>query len=86
MQKVNNAGEFRKPVVTEIKPLEAFYEAEDYHRDYFEIIPTSLTAVRSFHPKVPFSGKKPGQSHRTKVFLNYGNNSCAVTLMSRVAF
>ena len=25
-----------KPVVTEIKPLEKFYEAEDYHRNYFK--------------------------------------------------
>lgn len=29
------SGEFRKPIVTEIQPLEKFYEAEDYHRDYF---------------------------------------------------
>lgn len=26
---------FRKPIVTEIVPLEAFYPAEDYHREYF---------------------------------------------------
>ncbi len=25
-----------KPIVTEVKPFEAFYPAEDYHRDYFE--------------------------------------------------
>ena len=25
-----------KPVVTEIKPLEKFYDAEDYHRNYFK--------------------------------------------------
>lgn len=24
-----------KPIVTEIKPLEAFYKAENYHREYF---------------------------------------------------
>ena len=29
-------GEFKRPVVTEIKRLTAFYEAEDYHRGYFE--------------------------------------------------
>lgn len=26
---------FSQPIVTEIKPLERFYEAEDYHQDYF---------------------------------------------------
>ena len=27
---------FKKPIVTEIVPLEAFYPAEDYHREYFK--------------------------------------------------
>ena len=31
----NAARNFSKPIVTEIKPLVAFYEAEDYHHDYF---------------------------------------------------
>ena len=26
---------FRNPIVTEVAPLEAFYPAEDYHRDYY---------------------------------------------------
>lgn len=30
------AGEYKKPIVTEVKPLTTFYEAEDYHRNYFE--------------------------------------------------
>lgn len=28
-------AESKKPIVTEIKPLGEFYEAEDYHRNYF---------------------------------------------------
>ena len=28
--------EFKQPVVTEIKPLDRFYEAEKYHRQYYE--------------------------------------------------
>lgn len=31
---------FRKPIVTEIVPLEAFYPAEDYHREYFRRNPS----------------------------------------------
>ncbi len=27
---------FKDPIVTEIRPLEAFWPAEDYHRDYYE--------------------------------------------------
>ena len=31
-----NASDTRgNPIVTEVSPLEAFYEAEDYHREYF---------------------------------------------------
>lgn len=26
---------YRKPIVTEVAPLKAFYPAEDYHRDYY---------------------------------------------------
>ena len=29
--------EFKDPIVTEIKPLEKFYPAEDYHQAYFEL-------------------------------------------------
>ncbi|HCE38617.1 MAG: methionine sulfoxide reductase [Alcanivorax sp.] len=31
-----DSGRFDKPVVTEILPLGAFYEAEDYHQDYYK--------------------------------------------------
>ena len=27
---------FRNPIVTEVAPLEAFYPAEDYHREYYK--------------------------------------------------
>ncbi len=29
------SGEFKDPIVTEIKLLDKFYEAEDYHKNYF---------------------------------------------------
>ena len=32
---LDESGRFDKDVVTEIVPLKAFYEAEDYHQDYF---------------------------------------------------
>jgi peptide methionine sulfoxide reductase msrA/msrB len=34
-QRLNEAGVFKAPVITEISPLEKFYPAEDYHQDYY---------------------------------------------------
>ena len=30
------SGRFKKPIVTEIRPAETFYIAEDYHQDYYK--------------------------------------------------
>jgi peptide-methionine (S)-S-oxide reductase len=38
-KKLNESGAFNRPVVTEIKPLEAFYAAEDYHQNYYRSNP-----------------------------------------------
>jgi peptide-methionine (S)-S-oxide reductase len=32
---------FRDPIVTEIRELDTFYPAEDYHQDYFEKNPNA---------------------------------------------
>jgi peptide methionine sulfoxide reductase msrA/msrB len=37
MQKLDESGAFANPIVTEISPFEAFYPAEDYHQEYFEL-------------------------------------------------
>lgn len=36
VKKLSSSDPSGKPVVTEIKPLDKFYEAEDYHRNYFK--------------------------------------------------
>ena len=33
---LNRSGKFTKPIVTEILPLSTFYEAEEYHQDYYQ--------------------------------------------------
>ncbi len=35
-RKLDESGRFEKPVVTEIIPLGKFYNAEDYHQDYYK--------------------------------------------------
>jgi peptide-methionine (S)-S-oxide reductase len=32
---LNQSGRWRDPIVTEVVPFEAFYEAENYHQEYF---------------------------------------------------
>ncbi len=36
IKKLNESDPKGKPVVTEVKPLDIFYDAESYHRDYFK--------------------------------------------------
>lgn len=36
IKELNASKAYDKPVVTEVKPLEKFYEAEDYHHDYYQ--------------------------------------------------
>jgi len=31
-----HSGSFQQPIVTELKPLDAFYEAEPYHQKYYQ--------------------------------------------------
>ena len=33
---LNRSGKFNKPIVTEILPLGTFYQAEEYHQDYYQ--------------------------------------------------
>ncbi|HTK33573.1 MAG TPA: peptide-methionine (S)-S-oxide reductase MsrA [Candidatus Paceibacterota bacterium] len=36
IKELNDREAYDKPVVTEVKPLDVFYEAEDYHHDYYK--------------------------------------------------
>ena len=36
IKEINGSNEMGKPIVTELLPLEDFYVAEDYHKDYYE--------------------------------------------------
>ncbi|RMF10353.1 MAG: peptide-methionine (S)-S-oxide reductase [Candidatus Neomarinimicrobiota bacterium] len=49
---VNASGRFPRPVVTEVKPLDRFYPAEDYHQDYFQKHPDVPYCVFVIQPKL----------------------------------
>jgi peptide-methionine (S)-S-oxide reductase len=36
VKELNDSKAYDKPVVTEVKPLTEFYEAEDYHHEYYK--------------------------------------------------
>jgi peptide-methionine (S)-S-oxide reductase len=49
---VNAAGIYRAPVVTELSPAETFYEAEEYHQEYFARNPEQGYCRVVIEPKV----------------------------------
>ncbi|WP_227375874.1 peptide-methionine (S)-S-oxide reductase MsrA [Haladaptatus halobius] len=46
------AEAFDGPIVTEVEPLEAFYEAEGYHQDYYEKNPNDAYCTVNAQPKL----------------------------------
>lgn len=46
------SGEYDKPIVTAIEPLENYYPAEDYHQNYFENNPNQPYCSAVIRPKV----------------------------------
>ncbi|MDP2676786.1 MAG: peptide-methionine (S)-S-oxide reductase MsrA [bacterium] len=52
IEKLNESSEDGEPIVTEVKPLEKFYEAEDYHKDYYEKNPKNQYCQLVINPKL----------------------------------
>ncbi len=50
--KLEAEGVYRKPIVTEVAPLDAFYPAEDYHQDFMRLNPRHPYIVYWDVPKV----------------------------------
>ena len=49
---------YDKPLVTEVKPLDKFYPAEDYHKDYYKKNPLQPYCMLVIRPKVGKIKKK----------------------------
>lgn len=52
IKEINDSNSMGKPVVTELKPLTKFYEAEDYHKDYFAKNPGNPYCEVIINPKL----------------------------------
>jgi len=52
IDQLNTASVFGTPIVTEVEPLKAFFEAETYHQDYAARNPSNPYIVVNAQPKV----------------------------------
>jgi peptide-methionine (S)-S-oxide reductase len=64
---LSDRGVYDDDIVTEIEPLEEFYEAEEYHQDYYEKNPNQPYCAVQIPPKLKkvrekFAGKVRGLS------------------------
>ncbi|MHA2407279.1 MAG: peptide-methionine (S)-S-oxide reductase MsrA [Candidatus Ranarchaeia archaeon] len=49
---LNASGEYKSPIVTTVESFEIFYEAEDYHKNYFEKHPEQQYCRVIIAPKI----------------------------------
>lgn len=49
---LEDAGEFTKPIVTQVEPLSTFYPAEGYHQNYFNANPGQPYCLAVIPPKL----------------------------------
>ncbi len=52
IQELTKSKKYNKPIVTQVAPFTTFYEAEDYHQNYFELNPNQSYIVAIAKPKV----------------------------------
>lgn len=58
IKKLDDSGEFPRPIVTELTPYQEFWTAEAYHQDYYEAHPENPYVQRVSRPKVEKVEKK----------------------------
>lgn len=71
---LNKAGLFEKPVATDIRQAVTFYNAENYHQDYYKTCPVRYNSYKLGSGRVQ-SLKKIWQSEKAKKFLSRHNRS-----------
>ncbi|MBD1396113.1 peptide-methionine (S)-S-oxide reductase MsrA [Pontibacter sp. JH31] len=67
IRQLEEAGTFRRKIVTQLEPLNKFWIAEDYHQDYYRRNPDDPYVVSVARPKV----KKFEDAYRNKLKNSY---------------
>ena len=52
LKNFENSALYKNPIITEIKQLDKFYSAEDYHQDYYKNNSTQPYCSFVIHPKI----------------------------------
>jgi peptide-methionine (S)-S-oxide reductase len=52
IKELNDTGAFKDPIVTEISLFKEFYEAENYHKDYFKLNASQPYCKLIIQPKI----------------------------------
>ena len=52
VKELGNSGKYAQPIVTQIEPFKAFYDAEGYHQNYYENNPNNPYIMSVAKPKV----------------------------------
>ena len=52
IKELDDAGTLKEPIVTEVAPFREFYEAENYHQDYFKLNASQPYCKINIQPKV----------------------------------
>ncbi len=52
IESLNDSNQYDGPIVTEVKPFEVFYPAEDHHQDYFKKNPNQAYCRLMIPPKL----------------------------------
>jgi len=63
IRELDEQARWDNPIVTEVAPLESFYEAEDYHQAYYQENPRQPYCRAVIGPKVAKFRKR----HRTRL-------------------
>lgn len=69
-QRLADSGKFSSPIVTEILPLGPFYDAEDYHQDYYNNNPLRYSWYRSGSGRNQFLEKQWGKDQKFASIVN----------------
>ncbi|MBN68695.1 peptide-methionine (S)-S-oxide reductase MsrA [Gimesia chilikensis] len=60
-KQLDESGQFKSPIVTEITEFQKFYPAEDYHQDYFKLNPNQQYCQFVIRPKLEKFRSKFGE-------------------------